>query len=188
MAQPGEGRAVYQVARRLTCDGVCVTACEPKRPRARTAAGAPIRYSSAIFNSAVPPNLGILTGRPNGFWVLDIDGEEGEKSYRSLIDFHGEKVTFEVRTGKGRHLYFALPSPAGYIPSSIALLPGIDIRGERGHVVAPPSVHVTGKIYQVRQDRPIVRATPTLEELVRQAPEMASDLDYGLIYVGHAPT
>ncbi len=83
--------------------------------------------------------------------VLDIDEREGKKSLRALEAEHGRlPETLEARTGdSGRHLYFALPEEAVIRNSSGALGKRLDIRGEGGYVVAPPSVHpVIGRPYE----------------------------------------
>jgi hypothetical protein len=86
-------------------------------------------------------NIGIPTGSVSGFEVLDIDGPEGFKSVASVADkvpdVHGR-----VRTPRGEHL---LIKPEGN-SNRAAVLPGLDVRGEGGYVVAPPSV-VNGRCY-----------------------------------------
>jgi hypothetical protein len=87
-------------------------------------------------------NLAIVTGKVSGVVVLDVDGPEGEASLR------GRQVppTPTVLTGKGRHLYFRWP---GFEARNFARkLPGLDFRGDGGYVVAPPSVHASGRRYR----------------------------------------
>jgi hypothetical protein len=48
-------------------------------------------------------------------------------------------------SGRGKHLYFA--HPGGVIKNEVRILSGIDIRGDGGFVVAPPSRHAGGKNY-----------------------------------------
>jgi hypothetical protein len=92
-------------------------------------------------------NIGIPTGSISGFWVLDIDGENGEASILALEAKYGPlPSTREVITGGGgRHLWFKYTGP---IQSTTARIgPGIDTRGDGGYVVAPPSVHNCGRGY-----------------------------------------
>ncbi len=95
-------------------------------------------------------NIGIATGEPSGLWVLDIDGEEGAHSLAALEATHGAlPPTMEVLTGGwGRHLYFALSQ--GFEVSNSAGKVGhkIDVRGNGGYVVAPPSIHKNGRKYE----------------------------------------
>lgn len=53
-------------------------------------------------------------------------------------------------TGHGFHLYYRWPGGIlnGLRTSLTNLLPGIDVRGEGGYVVAPPSIHESGAAYQ----------------------------------------
>ncbi len=99
-------------------------------------------------------NIGLPTGKINGFWVLDIDGEDGEYSLRQLEQEHGKlPPTVEVITGGGgRHLYFGLPAQGSIRNSAGRLGKGLDVRGDGGYVVVPPSVHETGKAYSFSID------------------------------------
>jgi Bifunctional DNA primase/polymerase, N-terminal/Primase C terminal 1 (PriCT-1) len=94
-------------------------------------------------------NIGLATGAPSGLFVLDVDDEEGESSLRELESQHGAlPPTIEAITGKGRHLYFAIGSN-GPIKNSIkTIAAGLDIRGDGGYVVCPPSVHPSGRAYE----------------------------------------
>jgi hypothetical protein len=94
-------------------------------------------------------NIGIATGPDSGIWVLDVDGDEGEATLRELEAQHGAlPVTVEVITGKGRHLYFRWPIGQNIRNiQSRPTLPGIDVRGDGGYVLAPPSIHPSGRIY-----------------------------------------
>ena len=47
--------------------------------------------------------------------------------------------------GGGRHIYFS--HPGGMVRNKVGLAAGIDLRGDGGCVVAPPSVHASGKVY-----------------------------------------
>ena len=88
-------------------------------------------------------NIGIATGGRSGLIVLDIDGEEGEIALQSLGIAGNPLVS---NTGRGRHLFFAHSgTPIG---NRTALGPKLDIRGDNGYVVAPPSRHVSGSTYQ----------------------------------------
>lgn len=86
-------------------------------------------------------NIGIATGAVSGLIVLDLDSTEAveEAQRRGLPD------TISVRTAKGRHVYFR--HPGGKITNRAGLLPGWDIRGDGGYVVAPGSLHPSGVLY-----------------------------------------
>lgn len=96
-------------------------------------------------------NIGIRTGRESGLVVLDIDpGHGGEESLSELeTEFGPIPETVEVITGSGgRHLYFKYPQNVERIKSMAGIRPGIDIRGDGGYVVAPPSRHKSGRTYE----------------------------------------
>jgi len=93
-------------------------------------------------------NLGIVTGVISGLVVLDVDPKhDGDASLAELIQLHDPLPhTIEAITGGGgRHVYFA--HPGGIVRNKVGLAPGIDLRGDGGCVVAPPSVHASGKAY-----------------------------------------
>ncbi len=94
-------------------------------------------------------NIGIATGSRSGVWVLDIDDETGEQSLRELECANGElPETVEAITGKGRHCYFRLGDGDPIRNSAGKLGPGLDVRGDEGYVVAPPSIHPSGRQYE----------------------------------------
>jgi hypothetical protein len=96
-------------------------------------------------------NVGIVTGMVSGIVVLDVDPRHvGDLSLTEWTDRHGPlPETAEALTGGGgRHIYFRHPGAA--LRNRAALAPGIDLRGDGGLVVAPPSVHPSGKRYTWR--------------------------------------
>lgn len=93
-------------------------------------------------------NVGIVTGTVSGLVVLDIDpGHGGDDSLIILEREHGAlPSTIEALTGGGgRHVYFQHPGEV--TRNKVGLAPGIDLRGDGGLVVAPPSIHPTGRPY-----------------------------------------
>src|SRR3989338_2977107 len=82
-------------------------------------------------------NLGIITGKTNKIIVVDIDPRNGGDV--SMKNLH-LPPTYMVNTGGGGwHYYyswnFSRPAPA------LDYLDGIEIKGDGGYVVAPPSIH-----------------------------------------------
>jgi hypothetical protein len=94
-------------------------------------------------------NIGLATGEGSGVWVLDVDGEEGEATLRELEAAHGAlPPTVEAITGKGRHLYFRWPQGTEIRNAQLRDdVPGLDWRGNGGYVLAPPSIHPSGRPY-----------------------------------------
>lgn len=93
------------------------------------------------------PNAGIGICTGNGLVVLDVDPRNGgDVSLSELLSQYGELNTMTVRTGGGGlHFYFVTE---GQIKSASNVLPGIDVKGEGGYVVAAGSIHPSGEKYE----------------------------------------
>jgi hypothetical protein len=108
----------------------------------------------AWFSRWPDANVAIVTGQVSNLVVLDIDPKHGgDDSLAALEQMHGAlPVTIEAETGGGgRHLYFTHPGvPAR---NKVGLAPGIDLRGDGGLIVAPPSIHPSGRPYRWRPGR-----------------------------------
>jgi len=92
-------------------------------------------------------NIGIACGFSK-LLVVDLDGEEGRATWPDLAVRNGEQETTLVceTGGGGLHLYFAGEGRC----TTRHLGKGIDTRGHGGSVIAPPSLHVSGKHYRWR--------------------------------------
>jgi Bifunctional DNA primase/polymerase, N-terminal len=90
-------------------------------------------------------NVGIRTGR---LVVLDVDGPASKRALTELEAAHAPlPTTRRAQTGRGQHIYF---NAAGCVIASSAarLAPGVDVRGNGGYIVAPPSLHGSGQRYR----------------------------------------
>ncbi len=99
-------------------------------------------------------NLSVVTGQISEIVVLDIDpAHGGETSLDALEARHGRlPPTVEAQTGGGgRHLYFA--HPGHDVRNRTGLAPGVDLRGDGGLVIVPPSIHPSGQPYRWRRGR-----------------------------------
>lgn len=119
-------------------------------------------------------NVGIATGAASGFFAVDIDGAEGRDSLAELERQHGKlPATVESLTGSGgSHLLFKCPPFA--VGNRVALARGLDLRGDAGYVVAPPSEHTSGRSYcwEVSSrpgEVPLAEAPEWLLNLIRPA-------------------
>jgi len=126
-----------------------------KHPRSRRGVNDATTDSAKILSAfaswlgtSTTTNIGIATGAESGIFVLDVDPRHGgEDSLRALESEQGQLPgTLESKTGGGgRHIYFK--HPGGRVPNKVGIRPGLDVRGDGGYVVAPPSLHVSGEIY-----------------------------------------
>lgn len=107
-------------------------------------------------------NIGILTGAVSGILGIDVDGQEG---YASLKAGGTLRATPVATTGKGEHIYCQYPG-AG-IGNKVRFAPGLDLRGEAGYLVAPPSVHASGRVYAWRLSPENVPLAPAPDWLLK---------------------
>ena len=123
-------------------------------------------------------SIGIVTGEPSGLVALDIDRDKGGfDSLAQLINKIGAiPDTLTQKTGGGGlHYFFSVPTVT--IRSSVGRLgSGIDIRGEGGYVVVPPSAHISGQSYMWLSDpltTPLATFPDPLIELLIPRPTLA---------------
>ncbi len=127
-------------------------------------------------------NIGLAL---NGLcWVLDVDHPAGEESLARLEAQHEPlPLTTAVRTGHGgRHIYFSAPSftvktSAGKLGSDI------DVRGNVGYVLVPPSRTVAEYVWISRNK--LVQAPGWLLRLVDEVDWPAQGLGRPQGHKGH---
>ena len=109
-------------------------------------------------------NVGIATGAASGLVVVDVDLPRGGRESLRAVLAAGRDLppTLRARTGGGGlHLFYACPAnarvvnTAGRLPGITSRLPGIDLRGDGGYVVAPPSLHSSGTRYRWGRQRAV---------------------------------
>lgn len=122
-----------------------------KHPMTRSGVKAATTNAGLIqrwWTEAPNANIGIATGACSGIWVLDVDAKsDGFDSYDRAVAEIGEPGdTWECATGGGgMHRYYVHPGVP--VQNKVAILKGIDVRGDGGYVVAPPSAHASGAEY-----------------------------------------
>lgn len=100
-------------------------------------------------------NIGIATGATSGIVVLDIDSRhDGYETLAKLEERHGTlPATWRFLTGGGgEHILFRHPGDKRIANSAGTLGHGIDVRGDGGYIVAPPSRHICGRCYAISVD------------------------------------
>lgn len=134
--------------------------------------------------------IGIVTGVQSGIFVLDVDVADGKRGDETLADLehqHGKLGdTVETITGSGgRHLYYRMPRgsllddpPVIHNDAGKRLGPGLDVRGEGGQVLAPPTLHPNGRRYEWEalsdpEAVEVADAPPWLVELLTVIPDQA---------------
>ncbi|WP_084801597.1 bifunctional DNA primase/polymerase [Bradyrhizobium sp. Ec3.3] len=143
---------MIQTALALAARGLHVFPCRPRDKRPATANGLKDATTdqdiiSAWWQRQPDNNIAIATGAASGVFVVDVDGRDAEAALRKLEVEHGPlPATVEAITARGRHIYFKWPkepvrNSAGKIGRHI------DVRGEGGYVLSPPSIHPSGRPY-----------------------------------------
>lgn len=94
-------------------------------------------------------NIGLVAGSVSGFVVLDVDPYAGgDASLQALCTtYHPLPETVQQLTGGGGvHYLFAHPDVP--IKNDVGTLGhGLDVRGDGGYIIAPPSLHRSGRRY-----------------------------------------
>jgi hypothetical protein len=93
-------------------------------------------------------NVGVATGQVSHLLVIDLDvkgkhnGIEGFRefldSYRLKLSDYQERPPVVVTPSGGQHIWLRTPSGLA-VPERPGILPGVDVKGDGGLVVAPPS-------------------------------------------------
>jgi hypothetical protein len=158
LAPPTTGTSiVLQHALALAQRGFHVHPCRPHSKLPATARGCKDATVDSViierwWQSNPDFNIAIATGEASYVFVVDVDGLDAEAELRKLEGQYGAlPPTVEAITARGRHLYFEWPdrmvrNSAGKVG------PGLDVRGEGGYVLAPPSVHPSGRRYESSVD------------------------------------
>jgi hypothetical protein len=124
-------------------------------------------------------NVAVRCGAESGIVVLDVDGDDGWDSLHALENENEElPTTLSVTTPRGgQHFYWLHP---GVPIKNTTGFPGpsLDIRGDGGYVLAPPSIGPGGKAYVIDEAVPF-KAMPDwlLNKLVEYQRKMASIFD-----------
>ena len=104
-------------------------------------------------------NIGLALGpQPSGLnlFAIDVDRKpecDGAQQLRQLVTQHGPlPATWTTVSGtRGRHFLFTAP-PTVTVRNQQSrgnrIAPGIDVRGDGGYVILPPSIHPTGPMYE----------------------------------------
>lgn len=138
----------------------------PLRPREKVPLGAHGLLDATTDPTVISAwpddaNIGIRTGAVSGIVVLDADAGHGGLESLDLLRL--PETATVLTGGGGLHYYFA--HPGHEVRNATGLLPGIDLRGDGGYVVAPRSTHPNGNRYEwevLHDDTYPLAAMPTL--------------------------
>ncbi|MGM0377048.1 MAG: bifunctional DNA primase/polymerase [Bacteroidota bacterium] len=128
--------------------------------------------------------IGMPTGEKSGMWVLDVDSykPEGQQSFEWLIKNNGDlpKTCTSKTGGGGKQFFFQWPGNGTNIKNSGSVIAkSVDVRGNGGYVVLPPSGHPSGGQYEWIEKVPPAKAPDWLIDLVKEKPELEIKLHTG---------
>jgi len=164
MANPqpnlGEAAAVYALKgwsvfplHGISTDGRCTCGkpeCESPGKHPRTARGfhdatTDVAKIEAWWHKWLAANIGVATGVQSGIFALDVDSRQAAEALKAEGRPIPEGALIQS-TGRGWQVIFSHPG-FKVKNSSGELAPDIDVRGDGGYIVAPPSRHANGKVY-----------------------------------------
>lgn len=101
-------------------------------------------------------NYWVMTGQMSKAVVIDCDNDAGDAYWHGVIANLDQ--TARVKTAKGYHYWFKIPdeyearvkgwASGGGNSRKRDDAPSFDIRGDGGGVIAPPSIHESGHVYE----------------------------------------
>jgi hypothetical protein len=158
---------IHRAALKYAGKGKPVFPCKPdKAPYTargfKDAATDPARVT-ALWTRHRGEKIGMPTGKASGVFIVDVDRLEALEELEPELRQELEK-TFTVRTPSGG-IHFYLKYTDGVTNRTGRLPAGIDIRGEGGYVIVPPS-----EGYTVEHRAPIADAPEQLLEALRDEP------------------
>jgi hypothetical protein len=128
-----------------------------RAPKGLLSATTDLRQIERWWGVGTTYNVGARTGRESGVVVIDIDPRHGgPEALTALEERYGAlPVTRRHLTGSlGQHILFRHPGRP--IRNNAGKLgPGLDVRGDGGYIIVPPSRHISGRRYVVIDDIPL---------------------------------
>jgi len=118
-------------------------------------------------------NIGVACG-PSGLVVIDLDvknGANGVEAWEWLcaqLDIPPWDAPMVETPSGGRHLYYSAPEGVTVRNSTARLGPGIDVRGDGGYVVAPPSITDQGSYVRRQGGSPVPLPEKIVDLLVKR--------------------
>ena len=123
-------------------------------------------------------NVGTVTGKVSGLVVFDADGPEGLESLKALGT---PATTWVSRTGRpegGWQQFFRHPGNGTTICNRAGLRPHLDIRGDGGYVILPPSLHASGRRYEWLTSPQDTELSPLSDALLRLLTSSSGSSDH----------
>jgi Bifunctional DNA primase/polymerase, N-terminal len=159
-------------ALKYAAQGFAVFPCWPrtKKPATRRGFYEATTNPAALrrwFSGVQQYNIAVRTGMASHCWILDVDDPA---SLENVVAKYGPlPLTRQSQASRGVHYWWRTDVPVFCGNSRIAA--GLDVKGDGGFIMVPPSVHPNGSIYRWLNDAPLVVAPDWLLALARKRPE-----------------
>lgn len=157
-----------------------------------------IKWGHYIDNSVMPTeeevidwfekwpnaNIAILTGEMSGLIVVDCDNEDAVDEAKK---YGLASTPISVRTKKGWHFYFKFPKGSGWIKNRVGAdgngrdwprVDGLDLRGSKGYVLAPPSKNYQWEMLQGHDFDDLPVYAPRLHDLSGASSTQTNVVDF----------
>lgn len=145
---------LYEVDEDLVCRCWRREKCEEKQrgkhPRLnewQKQASADVEQVTRWWTQWPAAGIGVATGEQSRVWVLDLDGDAAIEWYKEQCRTHGMVKTIGARTGRGRHLWWEWTG-ADIGCNKDVPVKGVDVRGNGGFIIVPPTLHRSGVRYE----------------------------------------
>ena len=125
-------------------------------------------------------SIGIATGSISNLIVIDedVDEDKGIDGIHEMMLWERDNgdlpETISVITGRGgSHRYYKYNGDD--LKNRTSIIEGVDVRGEGGYVIAPPSIHPNGTLYEWEND-PVDTEMADVNETVKKFLAIGSDI------------
>lgn len=118
--------------------------------------------------------IGMPTGAVNGIAVLDLDKKNDKDGFAAAPDWKRLSNQIAMTGGGGAHIYFQADRPI----RSTTGKNGVDVRGEGGYVIVPPS---TGYSWASGDGTIVASSLPTFPAAYLPSPHVAEPSAEGLL-------
>ena len=93
--------------------------------------------------------------------MLDIDRKNGADGEQSLRDAGFDLPVTRIGHTPSAGFHFLFQHPGSSIRNAVGILPGVDIRGDGGYIVAPPST-IGSNAYHWEDESEVIAPSPGL--------------------------
>lgn len=114
--------------------------------------------------------VGFITGEISGVIVVESDGLAGLTVLDLFEMQHGPiPPTLTIRSGSQRGFHFHFRHPGYRVTTAANPAIKLDVKGDGGFCVLPPSIHKSGRCYEIMRDMEPAELPPGLLEFIADA-------------------